>query len=213
MSPECALTGAQKARLAVVGGECNYFFVFDAEHRLRWVDPARWRLDEMNAWSEQDIVRLLDVSERVMRECIRSMNLPARIVRKDRAIGMVRNSARLMSRDQLEETVLALHTTIVHSGIDARLPFCAFNGGSDVWCDIGSKHFGVWCLRNFYGLTGPAYSLHIGDQLSSYGNDYRAVSSLALALPSNATMQRTAATTGWVTSPAETVLSISQSTL
>ena len=54
-----------------------------------------------------------------------------------------------------------------------HLPFCAFNGGNDVFCDIGNKAVGIDGLRRLLGL--PAASvLHVGDQFLDTGNDYAA---------------------------------------
>ena len=52
-------------------------------------------------------------------------------------------------------------------------PFCAFNGGNDVWADIGNKRVGVTGLSSLLEL--PAQSvLHVGDQFLNTGNDYEA---------------------------------------
>ena len=49
---------------------------------------------------------------------------------------------------------------------------CAFNGGNDVFCDIGKRH-GVDGLRRLLGLP-LASVLHVGDQFLDTGNDYAA---------------------------------------
>lgn len=41
-------------------------------------------------------------------------------------------------------------------------PFCAFNGGSDVWVDIGNKRVGVEGLRTVLQLP-PSSVLHGGE--------------------------------------------------
>ena len=48
---------------------------------------------------------------------------------------------------------------------DEILPFCAFNGGSDVWVDVGNKLVGVHLLQQHLGAGGHE-TLHIGDQVS-----------------------------------------------
>jgi hypothetical protein len=51
-----------------------------------------------------------------------------------------------------------------------RLPYCAFNGGRDVWVDVGNKFHGVTALQAFLQVP-PQNSLHVGDQFLSTGND------------------------------------------
>ena len=36
-------------------------------------------------------------------------------------------------------------------------PFCAFNGGNDVWADIGNKRVGVTGLSRLLELPADAY--------------------------------------------------------
>lgn len=77
------------------------------------------------------------------------------------------------------------------SAVGRRIPFCAFNGGNDVFVDIGDKSFGVRvCQKFFQGIDGGK-TLHVGDQFLSAGaNDFKA---------------RAACTTAWVASPHETI--------
>lgn len=79
-------------------------------------------------------------------------------------------------REQLDECVLSTQHRIVNYlnspwGKKNNLPFCAFNGGSDVWVDIGNKLIGVQILQQFLGAT-PGETLHVGDQFLSTGNDF-----------------------------------------
>ena len=89
------------------------------------------------------------------------------------------------------------------SEVGNRLPFCAFNGGNDVFVDIGDKSWGVLACQQFFGAAvggvvgGPnggiegSKTLHVGDQFLSAGaNDFKA---------------RLACTTAWIANPAETV--------
>ncbi|EHA18865.1 hypothetical protein ASPNIDRAFT_123758, partial [Aspergillus niger ATCC 1015] len=81
--------------------------------------------------------------------------------------------------------------TVERSEVGARLPFCAFNGGNDVFVDIGDKSWGVRACQRYFGGIEPARTLHVGDQFLSAGaNDFKA---------------RLASTTAWIASPAETV--------
>ena len=122
-------------RLVVLGGESQYLFDFDASspHCLRCIPSERWMLDEMLAWSNASIVSLLDVAEAALRECVATLSIPARVVRKDRAVGITPEAAeggsgepQRLPREQLEETVLITKQRIEMLG--PKIPFCAFNG-------------------------------------------------------------------------------------
>lgn len=77
------------------------------------------------------------------------------------------------------------------SPVGRRLPFCAFNGGNDIFVDIGDKQYGVMACQRFFGGIERSKTLHVGDQFLSAGaNDFKA---------------RLACTTAWIASPAETV--------
>ena len=209
-----------------MGGEANYLFAYEpsSPHRLAPVPRAQWLTPEMAAWSDADITALLDVAETALRECVRAMNLPATILRKDRAVGIVPNAAGVrIARESLEETVLVVQRILELSslGIEAShtspaqpmpspaaaaaaaaapprkapVPFCAFNGGRDVFVDIGDKSWGVTVCQQWFGRHGRAIraenTLHVGDQFLSAGsNDFKA---------------RSVGTTAWIASPAETV--------
>jgi IMP and pyridine-specific 5'-nucleotidase len=59
------------------------------------------------------------------------MDLPARIVRKDRAVGIIPAvDGDKFQREQLEETVLVTQKILEMSDVAAKIPFCAFNGES-----------------------------------------------------------------------------------
>ena len=200
--------------LVVLGGESNYLFVFDAskECYLRYVPRERWMFDEMLEWTDEDVNALLDVAEKALHECISSMELPAVILRKQRAVGIVpRTGSDIQSftREQLEETVLVVQQIVEMSAAGKKLPFCAFNGesqglkplknthdmssigGNDIFVDIGDKSWGVLACQRYLGGIERSQTLHIGDQFLSAGaNDFKA---------------RLACTTAWIASPAETV--------
>lgn len=53
------------------------------------------------------------------------------------------------------------------------IPFCAFNGGHDVWVDVGNKAEGVRVLQSYLSI-GPSQCLHVGDQFTISGNDIAA---------------------------------------
>lgn len=83
------------------------------------------------------------------------------------------------------------------------LPFCAFNGGNDVFVDIGDKSWGVLVCQKYFGASASGLdeeegesirgdrTLHVGDQFLSAGsNDFKA---------------RVVGTTAWIANPKETV--------
>ena len=254
------LDAVQRQNLVIMGGEANYLFEMapSSPHRLAPVPRERWLTAEMAAWSEADILALLDVAESALRDCVRTMNLPAVLVRKDRAVGIVpRDPDVRIARESLEETVLVvqriLELTTLGNHMAPRppsmmptpgggsgtsfsssatatggqpsaagapplsprrsVPFCAFNGGNDVFVDIGDKSWGVTVCQQWFGRGGGGggggggrggggggggetairaeNTLHVGDQFLSAGsNDFKA---------------RSVGTTAWIASPAETV--------
>lgn len=85
----------------------------------------------MKQWTEPDVTALLDVAETALRECISNMHLPAEILRKERAVGIIQKSGSdppNFTREQLEETVLVTQQVVEMSAAGQKLPFCAFNG-------------------------------------------------------------------------------------
>lgn len=214
------LDAVQKQNLIIMGGESNYLFEFSmsSPHLLEHVPRERWLTPDMATWSEEGIAALLDVAEGALRDCVRTMSLPATIVRKDRAVGIIPSDPDVrIARESLEETVLVVQRILELSaiGIPAarsanptnaapsavasgpRIPFCAFNGGRDVFVDIGDKSWGVTVCQQWFGKVrggkaiGGENTLHVGDQFLSAGsNDFKA---------------RSVGTTAWIASPAETV--------
>ncbi|CAL5871570.1 uncharacterized protein PFLUO_LOCUS5823 [Penicillium psychrofluorescens] len=187
------LTPEQRQGLIVMGGESNFLFRFDqaSKDRLAYVPRSEWLLDEMRAWHDDDITELLDIAESALRACAANLQLPAAVLRKDRAVGVYPLDGQKMHREQLEETVLVAHNTVERSAVGSRLPFCAFNGGNDVFVDIGDKSWGVRACQRYFGGISPSETLHVGDQFLSAGaNDFKA---------------RLASATAWIASPAETV--------
>ena len=203
-----------------MGGESSYLFTFDphAPYLLRKVPREEWQLPSMHSWTDSAISALLDTAELALNECVRTLHLPAQLIRKERAVGIVPlPGGGKFSREQLEETVLVTSQIIGASDVGGRIPFCAFNGGNDVFVDIGDKSWGVRVCQRFLGGIGRvgglervggtqgkegkkegeegegipgARTLHVGDQFLSAGaNDFKA---------------RLACTTAWIASPEET---------
>jgi IMP and pyridine-specific 5'-nucleotidase len=67
------------------------------------------------------------------------------VVRKERAVGVVPKGT--VVYEQLEELAISAASNL----IDMPVPFCAFNGGSDVFVDIGNKSLGLHALMKFLG--------------------------------------------------------------
>ena len=198
------LSSQQKNNLVVMGGEANYLFEFDprSRYRLRPVPREQWLTPEMATWPLADITALLDTAEAALRDCVDALRLPASVMRKDRAVGIIpSHPGTCIARESLEETVLVVQKVLELSpaGRAGRVPFCAFNGGRDVFVDIGDKSWGVKVCQTWFARGGGARvevirgenTLHVGDQFLSAGaNDFRA---------------RIVGTTSWIASPAETV--------
>ncbi|KAL2826307.1 IMP-specific 5-nucleotidase [Aspergillus cavernicola] len=187
------LTDEQRSGLIIMGGESNYLFRYDpsSPHKLTYVPREDWILEDMKAWEEDDITNLLDIAESSLRACVKNLNLPVSVLRKDRAVGVYPEKQGQLHREQLEETVLVVQNTVERSSVGSRLPFCAFNGGNDVFVDIGDKSWGVRACQHYFKNIDASRTLHVGDQFLSAGaNDFKA---------------RLASTTAWIASPAETV--------
>jgi IMP and pyridine-specific 5'-nucleotidase len=107
-------------------------------------------------------------------------------------VGFIPTSrAHRFPREALEETVLTTQRMLEVSPVGQRIPFCAFNGGNDIFVDVGDKNYGVRACQRYFRGVQAGRTLHVGDQfLSSGANDFKA---------------RRACTTAWVASPAETV--------
>ena len=186
----------RRAPLIVMGGEANYLYELVPPPpigpvELRLVPYDRWALPEMRTWSSNDIRQLLDIAESALNECKTTMAMQGSILRKPHAVGLIPLPNCKFSREQLEETVLVTQRVLETSDVGKRLPFCAFNGGNDVFVDIGDKSWGVRACQGFFGGVKGERTLHVGDQFLSAGaNDFKA---------------RLACTTAWIANPAETV--------
>ncbi len=186
------LTQTQKESLLVMGGESNFLFRFDSSTgHLKWIDPQEWTLPEIAHWSEEDIQEVLNIGQAVLENEKNKLNLPATILRKERGVGIIPLPGKKICRESLEEIVLTAQRKLETSAVGKKIHFCAFNGGADVWVDIGDKRLGVLSLQKYLNDINGFQTLHVGDQFASVGaNDFKA---------------RLAACTVWIASPAETV--------
>ncbi|GMM54071.1 IMP 5'-nucleotidase [Maudiozyma humilis] len=210
------LTPEQKSHLSVMGGECNYLFRYcdnclseeeSKPYGLVYFHRETWALEEIKNWTKPEMDKLLDFAEKTLNTLKSRLSLPSEIpiIRKKRAVGIVpgvvydpnleKHVPVKLSREQLEEIVLTLQNTIANSPTSRNVKFSCFDGGSDVWCDIGDKNLGIQCLQHFFDPENPIKpyeTLHVGDQFAPMGsaNDFKA---------------RLAGSTLWIASPSETV--------
>lgn len=164
----------------IFGGECNYLMQLNSGYRLNpvketgpggWVTATRFLGDSPANWSDEAVAMLLDASEEVFNTSVDDQKLRARVIRKKRSIGLIPQSAELISREALDETVLRAHDVLNDANVS--IPYCAFNGGSDAWVDCGNKRVGVQILQAYLDIPADE-TLHIGDQFLNTGNDYAA---------------------------------------
>lgn len=207
------------------GGESNFLFRFSftSPYLLEYLPRRTWILPSMSSWNQPTITALLDLAESSLRECVKNLALPAIILRKERAVGIIPSIATYrFARESLEETVLVVQKKLEMSEVGRLLPFCAFNGGNDVFVDIGDKSWGVQVCQNYFGKTiddyfgkstgGDGSASSSGD--SSYsdsgieaigGERTLHVGDQFLSAGSNDFKARVVGTTAWIASPTETV--------
>jgi IMP and pyridine-specific 5'-nucleotidase len=186
------------ARFFVLGGECNFLlhckYEMDNESntkRARLHPDTQWMPEELKSCTEESMQELLDVAEASLKWGLDDLGLhkKAAIIRKTRAVGMYQKpntGPSQLRRESLDECVLRVQSDLRELG--SNVPFCAFNGGNDVFIDIGNKRVGVRGLQEFFNFK-PEECLHVGDQFLNTGNDFAA---------------RSCCPTVWVTSPMET---------
>ncbi|KAF9160141.1 IMP 5'-nucleotidase [Mortierella sp. AD011] len=186
----------------VLGGECNYLFrcgwkktetTGESVVGLTYIQPEEYQPKDMLDWKNEEIQELLDVAEENLRRSVTAMNLKATVLRKMRAVGIVPTDGVKIAREQLDECVLSTQQRLLEyqqfSGPSkVAIPFCVFNGGNDVFVDIGNKLIGVQVLQKYLGAA-PDATVHVGDQFLSTGNDFATRSSCC---------------TLWIISPEET---------
>lgn len=115
-----------------------------------------------------------------MKKTVESMKLRAKILRKERAVGMFPggdemaalfpkgHGSKKLKREALDETVLRVIDALRMTKPAIKLPYCVFNGGRDAWLDIGNKSVAVQCLQSYLKLD-PVNCLHVGDQFLQTG--------------------------------------------
>lgn len=169
-------------RFYLFGGECNYLLRLGEDFHLHpvqetgpggWFTSTKYLSESPGNWPTTEIDALLDISEASLSRTMNELNLRGRVIRKRRSVGLVPQPSMQMTRESLDEAVLRVHEQLHTSGVGPSLPYCAFNGGSDAWVDVGNKRVGVQVLCAYLGVH-PEESLHIGDQFLNTGNDVAA---------------------------------------
>eukprot|EP00899_Mesostigma_viride_P019895 jgi/Mesvir1/27907/Mv03421-RA.1 len=149
----------------VMGGECNYLLRFDAvTQRLAFVEDDQWKPDAMATWQQTEVEKMLDEAETTMTSAAARLHLRANVIRKERSVGIIPETE--TTYEVLEDIALSVQMQMV----DAPLPFCAFNGGSDVFVDIGNKSLGLSALMQYVNVQA-SQMLHVGDRFTVSGND------------------------------------------
>ena len=186
---ENELSAEVRRRFHVMGGECNYLLEVNDEYELEFIDTDVWRDadPEMSQlyWYAKDaekVENFLDRAQAFLENEAEHLELDVDVMRKEFAVGVLPRSGTVY--ENLEE--LSIGAMIELS--DAEVPYCAFNGGNDVFVDVGNKNIGLTTLMNYLGFDG-AQTLHVGDRFTSTGNDSRV---------------RDACSILWVASPDET---------
>lgn len=146
------LPAEHRARFLVMGGECNYLLetytsADSGKLGLRELPGPAWKDGRGERWQETTVQQVLDVAERVLRDTTALLHMSAAtILRKDRAVGIVNTAPhKRFLYENLEEVCLAVQEALR----DVDVPFCAFNGGNDVWVDIGNKALGIQALQKY----------------------------------------------------------------
>ena len=183
------------SKFYVLGGECNYLLQCNKNYKLSPVTD--WSPKETGTIDQTIVKRLIDTAEKSLRTTINELCLNARILRKERAVGLIHggileNSESGMQgslslrREVLDESCLRVMEDLRKQNF--KIPYCAFNGGSDVWVDVGNKRVGVSTLQDLLNVPAEA-CIHVGDQMYETGNDIAA---------------RSCCPTIWISNPTET---------
>lgn len=168
-------------RFYLFGGECNFLLKLGSDYKLhavKEVGPGGWKTatkfikDAPGNWNENEIQSLLDVAETSVDNAVKDLKIRGRVIRKKRSVGLIPNQNQIIPREALDETVLRVHEKL-GTNTSITLPFCAFNGGRDVWIDVGNKRVGVRILASYLGIPNEQ-TIHVGDQFLNTGNDYAA---------------------------------------
>ena len=191
-------------RFFVMGGQCNQLLRArcraerDGAHPrvvLEEMAPEAWKPHRGVRWDHGAVSRLLDVAQAELEERARALRLEVSVIRKERAVGVIAaatpSAASRLTYEVLEELALAVQARLGAAPAPGEAdfpPFCAFNGGHDVFVDVGNKALGVRTLQGLLGVPSEE-TVHVGDRFTRTGNDEKT---------------RSVANTLWVAGPHET---------
>lgn len=155
-------------RFHIMGGECNYLLrvlrkADTGERILEFVPDETWKSRYMMSWRQEDIDELLTKAESMLLDGAARLRLPVEVLRKERAVGVIPKGPTIY--EVLEDLAI-----VVQTNLSSELPFCAFNGGNDVFVDVGNKSLGLEALMNHLNCL-PEQVLHVGDRFTDSGND------------------------------------------
>lgn len=168
-----------------------YLSQVNAKYELEFIDVEIWRDRNEDTrklyWyaqpeNEEKVTQFLDRAQAFLTDEAEHLELDVDVMRKEYAVGILPRTGTVY--ENLEE--LSIGAMIELS--DAEVPYCAFNGGNDVFVDVGNKNIGLQTLMSYLGYDG-SQTLHVGDRFTSTGNDSRV---------------REACSILWVASPDET---------
>jgi IMP and pyridine-specific 5'-nucleotidase len=166
------LSSDECEKFYLFGGECNYLLQLRSDYHLypvRERGPGGWMTATSHIadcpanWSNADVEELLDAAKVQVEKTLDELNLRGRVIRKFRSVGLVPLPGHEITRESLDETVLRVKESLsrLNGGKGPKLPYCAFNGGSDFWLDAGNKRVGVQILQSYLGIAAVE-TLHIG---------------------------------------------------
>lgn len=167
-----------QGKLFAVGGQCNYVFCYSSEtNSFVPMSRASWEPQSMRQWSPELIGKVLDAAQTALLTTATQLGMDGKVqvVRKERAVGLIymgenhRTTSFFLDELALQARV-AVRRIQEHLPGGQQLPFCTFNGGRDVFVDVGTKELGINVLRRICGAS-RAQTLHVGDQFTRTGND------------------------------------------
>jgi IMP and pyridine-specific 5'-nucleotidase len=153
---ECGAPPEFVQRFHLMGGECNYLLEPHVELpldgvgprvQLREIAPEKWKPGR-ERWPQAEVDHLLDTAENCLRKTAEDLKLDVLVIRKDRAVGIIQDpktaallpgeyssASGKLTYEVLEECALAVQQALKAAGV--KTPHCAFNGGHDVFIDVG----------------------------------------------------------------------------
>jgi len=175
----------------IVAGESNFLLKIGTDYRIH-PDQDRW---PKQLTVTENMLLALDSVEEALKAAVRELNMKAQVLRKRTSVGVIVAAGASAGkqqydfrREQLDEMVFRIQDVLISMKDKIDFPYCAFNGGNDVWFDIGNKKEGIEGLQMLFNVKS-GHSLHVGDQMAHTGNDF---------------MARYQAPVSWIVNPQET---------